>query len=445
MAQPFIEFVHPDDRETSLKEVAGLAVGIAIITFENRFRHKDGSYVWLSWTATPSLETGRLYAAGHDITERKRAEAEIVGLNAELAQRAAHLELQNGALERALDINRALLDASVDGIRLVDLEGRTLLANPVIEQLAREVFRFPLDTTFQGRRTLATRLTDPAAYVATMDAIADDPECSTKDDFEITELRRAFQRHTGPVRNAAGELIGRIYVVREITAEHEAARLKSELVATVSHELRTPLAGVIGFAELLLRDDLDDSTRRRYAETIEGEAWRLTALVDDFLDLQRLESGNHRLAHEPFDLSELLRSEVDLFSAQSADHHLELVCAEEPLAVVGDRDRVGQVISNLLSNAIKYSPAGGAVTITAARHEDSLRVSVGDTGIGIPADQQGQVFDRFFRVDSSDTRKIGGTGLGLALCQDIVAAHGGRMGFESTEGAGSRFWFDLPR
>src|SRR3954469_3499224 len=244
--QPFLDFVHPDDREATLAEVARLATGVETISFENRYRRKDGSYVWLAWTTRPSPETGLLYAAAHDITEHKRAEAEIVALNETLSGRAT-------SLERHVDINRAVLDASADGIRLVDLEGRTVLANSAIERLTTDVFGLAPDATLAERSAIAARLVDPTAYLTTMQQIAADPECSTQDTFELRDVHRAFQRDTAPVRDSSGALIGRIIVVREVTAEHEAARLKSELVATISHANETLEAKVAERTDLAER------------------------------------------------------------------------------------------------------------------------------------------------------------------------------------------------
>ena len=255
---------------------------------------------------------------------------------------------------------------------------------------------------------------------------------------EVGELERTFNTMAASLERTVADLEERNRTLLE------SEQVKSELVSNVSHELRTPLASVLGFSSLMLDREVSPEETKRYLEVIRTEARRLASLLNDLLDLQRVEQEALELRSEDVELNDLLSTQVTLYSAQSDTHELRFQAAGEPLNVRGDRDRLAQVIGNLLSNAIKYSPEGGVVEVTAEGIGDEAWIWVRDEGLGIPRAHQEQIFTKFFRGDVGRELGIAGTGLGLVLARQIVEAHGGQLGFESEAGRGSTFWLQLP-
>jgi CheY-like chemotaxis protein len=227
--------------------------------------------------------------------------------------------------------------------------------------------------------------------------------------------------------------------------------MKTNFVSTVSHELRTPLTSIKGALNLLLDGHIEDrDTMREFLKIAEQNTDRLIALISSLLDLSRMESGRVGMRFGRLDMNQLTASVIKSTSvlAKQSGVNIESACDEDAALVLGDRDRIEQVLVNLIGNAIKFSEPGSKVRVLTDISEDEVRLAVEDEGVGIPKDKLEKVFDRFYQVDMSATRRIGGTGLGLTICKAIVKEHGGRIWAESPatpDGRGARFVMSLPK
>jgi signal transduction histidine kinase len=231
---------------------------------------------------------------------------------------------------------------------------------------------------------------------------------------------------------------------QDITKEYEVDQIKSEFVSTVSHELRTPLSSILGFTELLLNRELKPERQKKYLTTIYNEAKRLTALINDFLDVQRMESGRQTYEKKYIPLLPMLNKIIETQQVTTNHYEIRLESDSEYPTILGDRAKIEQVFANLINNAVKYSPNGGLIKVRVTEEHQRVSVSVADQGLGIPEDAIPNLFQKFYRVDNSDRRSIGGTGLGLSIVQGIVKEHDGKVEVQSVFGKGSTFTVSFP-
>jgi two-component system sensor histidine kinase VicK len=240
---------------------------------------------------------------------------------------------------------------------------------------------------------------------------------------------------------------GTVYAFRDLTEERAFETMRQDLVATVSHELRTPLAAIYGAALTLRRGDIDleYELRDKLLEVVAEESGRLSEIVNDLLLASQLDSGKLRVNIEECDPREIAQLELDAARAHLPENvEIVLEAPEEVPPVAADPGQLRQVLSNLIENAVKYSPDGGTITVALLPSNRHLRFAVSDRGLGIPSTEQRKIFEKFYRLDPDMTRGVGGTGLGLYICRELVRRVDGRIWVESEDGKGSTFFVEIP-
>jgi PAS domain S-box-containing protein len=406
-------------------------------TFQERYRSRRS---WLILLAG-FLFTGLLGAFVFVVTSRAARVEELV------VRRTAELQNELRERQRAEERNRAVLEHMIGGMITFDERSRIESVNPAAERM----FGYREDELVG--RSLAILLADAPASA---------PEAFLRDLHRaaIGRLTEAWgRRKNGELFFAEAALFefaapeGRRFACnfQDISERREVDRLKSEFVSTVSHELRTPLTSIRGSLGLLSAGVLGDLSPqvRDIVRLAERNTVRLTALINDILDFERLESGRVQMQIADVELQPLFEQSLDSVRPVADERRIALLCTPTGLRLRADADRVVQILINLISNAIKFSPPGREVRVWAERAAEPkdkswVRVLVKDQGQGIPDSHQQRIFERFAQVETSDKRDKGGTGLGLAICKAIVEHHGGRIGVDSEPGVGSTFWFELP-
>ncbi len=362
-----------------------------------------------------------------------------------------YVERVGKQINSASPIERAALASIADGVVINDVDGRVTVLNRAAVRMMgvdpETVLGRPVRTLFE-RFSARGRLT----VVEAMNRLRADPYSygqSGKLAETIIEIDSRFiQAHLSPVLTDVGEFLGVVTVLRDITREVEADRSRSDFVSNVSHELRLPLTAIKGYCDLLLRDAAEslDEEQLRFLQIVQSNANHLVALVNDLLDISRVESYRMELNIAPVQMEAIIRDIAARIKPQCDQKRLRLMVEIAPNVgtVLGDRNRLSQVVANLANHACRCTPEGGCVTLALSRSDDGVRVDVSDTGGGIAPEDRARIFQRFYRTTGAPTRGAYGTGLELPVAKVLVEMHGGRLWVDSEPGRGSTFSLVLP-
>ncbi len=365
----------------------------------------------------------------------------------EIGELARALSYMSDEIKKRIDETRqesakldTVLSSMFEGEMVVDEKGRILLMNPSLRKL------FFVDSSFENRSPIEV-IRNPQVQDA-VDKILKDKENLFSKEITISQPEeRAFKINATPIIQD-GVLKGAVLVFHEITELRKLERIRQDFVANVSHELRTPISSIKGYAETLLGEDIEDKhTIREFIEIIYQDSHRLANLIDDLLDLSKIESDKMNMVFEPLEVKPILERCLRVLDKMIKAKNLSLtvdISLNTP-KVLADAKRISQVFLNLLDNAIKYTPEAGSIKIRIFSKDKFVQVDISDTGIGIPEKDLSRIFERFYRVDKARSRGLGGTGLGLSIVKHIILAHNGQVWVNSKEGFGSTFSFTIPQ
>ncbi len=421
VGRSFTGLIVAEDLDRTLESVRQIMTGRSSLPFENRTIRKDRSEVSVLWSAFWSETERSMFCVAHDITERKQAED---------ALRASEARV------------RQIIDSMPVGMMVIDRRGIIESLNPSMEK----IFGY-------GRQELVGQ------HLMTLFAHApdEDPEAFMRNVYEKSlgrvNEREAVRQNGEPFptelslskfQTMDGERI--LVNILDLTERREVERLKREFVSTVSHELRTPLTAIRGSLTLMAAGAAGELTAqmRKVVAIAERNTIRLIGLINDLLDLEKLESGKLEMRFGDVPLATIIERSAESVRAVADQNGVVLEARSTDALVHADGDRLVQVLVNFLSNAIKFSPHGSMVMIGVRELGPVVEVSVTDQGPGIPAHYRDLLFQRFQQVDLAEVKKKGGSGLGLAICKAIIEQHEGTIGVESEEGRGSTFWFRIP-
>jgi len=344
---------------------------------------------------------------------------------------------------------RLILQGIADGVYTVDRSLRILTFNPAAERItgwqATKVRGKLCSTVFRNSESDGS---DHQTLLIQQALESGQPVSSGPDEPAI--LRRDgwgifLSSSAAPLLNREGGIVGAVVAFRDVSADREFDRLKSDFVSLVSHELRSPLTNISASVELMLNPSLEQELLQEMLQIVQTQSQHLVRIVEDILDISQIEAGQMKVRQEPVTLLPIVRRTIRAFQGQTGRHRIMLKAPDSVPFVMADRNKVEIVLNNLVENAINYSPDGGRVLLEIVGPANGeLTINIIDEGVGIPQDHLDKIFDRFYRVDTGDDRKVYGHGLGLHISKRLVELQGGRIWVRSKEDQGSCFSFSLP-